>query len=73
MIIFVFPFFPLPGGALVCGACSRRSSDGDAGPVGPAPKFRQLQPVVVPQLSHFRHVPFLTSVKFPQLPHASPS
>jgi len=31
------------------------------------------QPVVEPQLSHFRQVPLRTSVKFPQLPQASPS
>ena len=30
-------------------------------------------PVVAPHVSHFRHVPLRTSVKFPQVPQASPS
>ncbi|ESQ13587.1 MAG: hypothetical protein N838_33515 [Thiohalocapsa sp. PB-PSB1] len=28
----------------------------------PAAPFRQLQPLVAPQVLHFRQVPFLTSV-----------
>jgi hypothetical protein len=34
---------------------------------------RQLQPVVLPHVSHFMHVPFRTSVKFMHSPHISPS
>ncbi len=30
-------------------------------------------PVVDPHVSHFKHVPFRTSVKFPHSPQASPS
>jgi hypothetical protein len=30
-------------------------------------------PVVLPHVSHFIHVPFRTSVKFPHSPHISPS
>ena len=30
-------------------------------------------PLVLPQVSHLRQVPFLTSVKLPQEPQASPS
>jgi hypothetical protein len=30
-------------------------------------------PVVEPHVSHFRHVPLRTSVKFPHSPHISPS
>jgi hypothetical protein len=30
-------------------------------------------PVVLPHVSHFMHVPFRTSVKFPHSPQASPS
>ena len=30
-------------------------------------------PVVLPHVSHFMHVPFRTSVKFPHSPHISPS
>ena len=30
-------------------------------------------PVVLPQVSHFIHVPFRTSVKFEHSPHMSPS
>ena len=30
-------------------------------------------PVVLPHVSHFMHVPFLTKVKFPHSPQASPS
>ena len=30
-------------------------------------------PVVLPHVSHFKHVPFRTKVKFPHSPHASPS
>ena len=33
----------------------------------------QLHPVVLPQVSHLRQVPFLTSVKLPHSPQASPS
>jgi hypothetical protein len=33
----------------------------------------QLHPVVLPHVSHFKHVPFRTNVKFPHSPHASPS
>src|SRR5262245_55743480 len=33
----------------------------------------QLHPVVLPQVSHFKHVPLRTRVKFPHSPHASPS
>jgi hypothetical protein len=33
----------------------------------------QLHPVVLPHVSHFMQVPFLTSVKFPHSPHISPS
>src|SRR4030081_2993063 len=32
----------------------------------------QLQPVVAPQVSHLRHVPLRTRVKFPHSPQASP-
>ena len=32
----------------------------------------QEQPVVEPQVTHFRQVPFRTMVKLPQLPQASP-
>jgi len=34
---------------------------------------RQLHPVVEPHVSHLRQVPFLTSVKLPHSPQASPS
>jgi hypothetical protein len=34
---------------------------------------RQLQPLVPPQVSHFRQVPLRTSVKLPHSPQASPS
>src|SRR5262249_26362625 len=30
-------------------------------------------PVVVPQVMHFKHVPFRTMVNWPQSPHGSPS
>jgi hypothetical protein len=30
-------------------------------------------PVVDPHVSHFKHVPLRTSVKFPHVPQASPS
>ena len=30
-------------------------------------------PVVLPHVSHFKHVPLRTKVKFPHSPHASPS
>ena len=33
----------------------------------------QLHPVVLPQVSHFKHVPLRTKVKFPHSPQASPS
>jgi hypothetical protein len=33
----------------------------------------QLHPLVPPHVSHFRHVPFLRSVKLPHEPQASPS
>jgi len=33
----------------------------------------QLHPLVPPHVSHFRQVPFRTSVKFPHEPQASPS
>ncbi len=33
----------------------------------------QLHPEVVPQVSHFRQVPFRTSVKLPQEEQASPT
>jgi hypothetical protein len=33
----------------------------------------QLQPLVLPHVSHFMHVPFRTSVKLPHSPHISPS
>jgi len=33
----------------------------------------QLQPLVPPHDTHFRHVPLRTRVKAPQLPHGSPS
>ena len=33
----------------------------------------QLHPVVLPQVSHLRHVPFRTMVKFPHSGHASPT
>ena len=33
----------------------------------------QLHPVVLPHVSHFRHVPFRTSVKFPHSGQLSPS
>ena len=40
------------------------------------PKTRrppQLQPLVPPQVLHFRQVPFRTRVKLPHSPHGSPS
>jgi hypothetical protein len=37
------------------------------------PHSPQLQPLVEPQLLHFRQVPLRTRVKFPQEPQASPS
>ena len=33
----------------------------------------QLHPLVAPQVSHLRHVPFRTRVKFPHSPQLSPS
>ncbi len=33
----------------------------------------QEHPLVEPQVSHFRHVPLRTKVKFPQSPQVSPS
>jgi hypothetical protein len=33
----------------------------------------QLQPLVPPQVLHFRQVPFLTRVKLPHSPQGSPS
>jgi hypothetical protein len=33
----------------------------------------QLQPLVLPQVSHFRQVPFRTIVKFPHSEQFSPS
>ena len=33
----------------------------------------QLHPLVEPQVSHLRHVPLRTSVKFPHSPQESPS
>ncbi len=33
----------------------------------------QLHPVVLPQVSHFMHVPLRTSVKLPHSEHISPS
>jgi hypothetical protein len=44
------------------------SEQGGAVPPGP-----QLHPVVLPHVSHFKHVPLRTKVKFPHSPHASPS
>jgi hypothetical protein len=41
--------------------------------VAPTHPSHQLHPLVDPQVSHLRHVPFLTSVKLPHDPHASPS
>ena len=35
--------------------------------------YPQLQPVVEPQVSHFRQVPFRTSVKLPQAEQGSPT
>jgi hypothetical protein len=35
-------------------------------------KFAQLHPVVAPHVSHFRHVPFRTSVKLLHSEQASP-
>ncbi len=35
--------------------------------------FSQLQPVVEPQVSHLRQVPFLTKVRWPQTGQGSPS
>ena len=39
----------------------------------PASGARQLQPLVSPQVSHFRHVPFRTIVHWPQFRQGSPS
>jgi hypothetical protein len=45
----------------------------------PAPSYQpgvvesQLHPVVLPHVSHFRHVPFLTIVKFEHSGQASPT
>ena len=41
-------------------------------PLSGACLVAQEQPVVEPQVTHFRQVPFLTMVKLPQLPQASP-
>jgi hypothetical protein len=35
--------------------------------------MHQLHPVVDPHVSHFMQVPFLTKVKLPHSPQASPS
>jgi hypothetical protein len=35
--------------------------------------FAQLQPLVAPQVLHFKQVPLRTSVKFPHSLQASPS
>src|SRR6185312_15840315 len=37
------------------------------------PALNYEHPVVDPHVSHFKHVPLRTSVKFPQVPQASPS
>ena len=37
------------------------------------PEARHEQPVVEPQVSHFRQVPLRTRVKLAQLGHGSPS
>lgn len=55
-----FPFALVPGG--------RQPRSGAAGPVAP-----YEQPVVPPQVSHFRQVPLRTSVKFPHSGQLSPS
>lgn len=42
-------------------------------PQAERPPQDQLQPVVEPQLSHFRQVPLRTSVMLPHSPQGSPS
>jgi hypothetical protein len=42
-------------------------------PLGQPARLRQEHPVVLPQVTHFRHVPFRTSVKLPQSLQESPS
>jgi hypothetical protein len=37
------------------------------------PAISYEHPVVLPHVSHFMHVPFLTKVKLPHSPHISPS
>lgn len=44
-----------------------------AGPFGPALVIRHEQPLVEPQVSHFRQVPFRTIVKFAHSGHETPS
>ncbi len=41
--------------------------------VAGVPRCDQLQPLVPPQVSHLRQVPFLTRVKLPHSPQLSPS
>jgi hypothetical protein len=42
-------------------------------PLGRPAKPRQEHPVVLPQVTHFKHVPFRTSVKLPHSLQESPS
>ena len=44
-----------------------------AGRLGPALPCDQLQPLVAPQVSHLRQVPFRTRVKLPHSVQLSPS
>ena len=53
--------------SLIPGKCAGRSLRTGRG------LLCQLQPLVPPQVLHFMQVPFLTSVKLPQEPQASPS
>jgi hypothetical protein len=41
--------------------------------VDSSPDVDQLHPLVLPHVSHFKHVPFRTIVKFPHSPQLSPS
>ena len=51
-----------------------RTRDGQSGAsVLPNPLKHQEQPVVVPQVMHFKHVPLRTMVNWPQSPQGSPS
>src|SRR5690242_10230360 len=53
------------------------SANRKGGPWPPFPgnekSYAHEHPVVLPHVSHFKHVPLRTSVKLPHSPHASPS